>query len=111
MDTVSPANNNENNNQITLLQGDALEMLRTLPDEFINAGITSPPYFGLRNYGIEGQLGLEKTLEEYIANLVAVFAHFAKLGSPKITKSSICGSAVAAAWTLPYGRSGSGTVA
>jgi DNA modification methylase len=79
VNTVSPDSKNQNNNQITLLQGDALEMLRTLPDQCINAGITSPPYFRLRNYGIEGQLGLEKTVEDYIANLVRVFDEFRRV--------------------------------
>jgi DNA modification methylase len=79
VETVSPGNNNQNKDQITLLQGDALEMLRTLPDQCVNTGITSPPYFGLRNYGIEGQLGLEKTLKEYIANLVSVFQEFRRV--------------------------------
>jgi DNA modification methylase len=79
VDTVSPGNDNQSNNQITLLQGDALEMLRTLPSECVNAGITSPPYFGLRNYGVEGQLGLEKTLKGYITNLVSVFREFRRV--------------------------------
>jgi DNA modification methylase len=48
----------------------------TLPDQCINAGITSPPYFGLRDYGIQGQLGLEKTVQEHIANQVQVFHEF-----------------------------------
>jgi DNA modification methylase len=75
----SPEKNHQNYSQITLLQGDALEILRTLPDQFVNAGITSPPYFGLRNYGIEGQLGLEERPEDYIANLVAVFQEFRRV--------------------------------
>jgi DNA modification methylase len=77
--TVSPGNNNQNKDQITLLQGDALEMLRTLPDQCVNTGITSPPYLGLRNYGVEGQLGLEKTPKDYIANLVSVFQEFRRV--------------------------------
>jgi DNA modification methylase len=53
--------------------GDALETLRTLPDESVQCCITSPPYWGLRDYGVDGQLGLEKTPEEYIAKMVEVF--------------------------------------
>ena len=60
-----------NPNQI--IQGDTLEVLKTWPDEFVDCCITSPPYWGLRDYGCEGQLGLEKTPEEYVAKMVEVF--------------------------------------
>jgi len=56
-----------------ILQGDAIEQLRTLPSESVHCCVTSPPYWGLRNYGVEGQLGLEKTPEEYVAKMVEVF--------------------------------------
>lgn len=56
-----------------IIQGDCLEVLRTLPSESVQTCITSPPYFGLRDYGAEGQIGLEKTLFEYISKLVEVF--------------------------------------
>ena len=56
-----------------IIQGDTLEVLKTFPDESIDMSITSPPYWGLRDYGVEGQLGLEKTPEEYVANMVKVF--------------------------------------
>lgn len=56
-----------------LLQGDVLEQLRTLPDKCIHMCVTSPPYWALRDYGIEGQLGLEKTPEEYINKMVEIF--------------------------------------
>ena len=49
-------------------------MLRTLPDECAQTCVTSPPYWGLRDYGIDGQLGLEPTPDEYVARMVAVFA-------------------------------------
>jgi len=58
---------------IRLLCGDALEQLRLLPDESVQCCITSPPYWGLRDYGIAGQLGLERTPDEYVAKLVEVF--------------------------------------
>lgn len=54
-------------------QGDALTVLRTLPDGFAHCCVTSPPYWGLRDYGIDGQLGLEPTPEEYVARLVEIF--------------------------------------
>jgi DNA modification methylase len=56
-----------------LLIGDALEQLRALPAESVHCCITSPPYWGLRDYGAEGQLGLEKTPEQHVAAMVAVF--------------------------------------
>jgi DNA modification methylase len=56
-----------------IITGDALTMLRTLKDGFIQTCITSPPYFGLRDYGVEGQIGLEISPDEYVARLVEVF--------------------------------------
>lgn len=57
----------------TLLHGDALTVLRTLPDGAARCCVTSPPYFGLRDYGVEGQIGLEPTPDAYVARLVEVF--------------------------------------
>jgi len=56
-----------------IYQGDSLEVLRTFEDGGIDMCMTSPPYWGLRNYNIEGQLGLEKTFEEYITKLCDIF--------------------------------------
>ena len=56
-----------------IIQGDSLEVLKTLDSEIVDCCITSPPYWGLRDYGVEEQLGLEKTPEEYVAKLVEVF--------------------------------------
>jgi site-specific DNA-methyltransferase (adenine-specific) len=55
-------------------QGDALERLQAMPGESVQACVTSPPYFGLRDYGVDGQIGLEATLDEYLDRLLAVFA-------------------------------------
>ncbi len=57
----------------TIIQGDALNILRTFPDESVNCVVTSPPYWGLRDYGISGQLGLERTPEEYVEKMVGIF--------------------------------------
>jgi DNA modification methylase len=57
----------------TLYLGDCLESLRAMPEVKVQTCITSPPYWGLRDYGVHGQLGLESTPEEYVARLVAVF--------------------------------------
>lgn len=57
----------------TIICGDALLELKKFPDECINSVITSPPYFNLRDYGVDGQIGLEKTWQEYIKKLIDVF--------------------------------------
>jgi len=56
-----------------ILLGNAPDVLMELPDKSINCCVTSPPYWGLRDYGVEGQLGLEKTPEEYVQKMVEVF--------------------------------------
>lgn len=58
----------------TLLQGHCLEVLQTLPAESVQTCVTSPPYFGLRDYGCDGQIGLESTPDAFVASLVDVFA-------------------------------------
>ncbi|WP_054989945.1 DNA-methyltransferase [Pseudomonas coronafaciens] len=56
-----------------ILVGDCIDMMRTLPDESVHTCVTSPPYYGLRDYGVDGQIGLEETPAEFIARLVDVF--------------------------------------
>lgn len=53
--------------------GDCRELLAAMGDQSVNCVVTSPPYFGLRDYGVDGQIGLEQTPEEYVAEMVAVF--------------------------------------
>lgn len=53
--------------------GNCLNVLKTLPDQFVHCCVTSPPYFGLRDYGVDGQIGLEPTPEDYVSRLVEVF--------------------------------------
>lgn len=60
--------------QVTLLLGKSLEVLRTLPDASVDAIVTSPPYYGLRDYGIDGQYGLEASPAEYVETMRKVFA-------------------------------------
>ena len=57
----------------TIICGDALEILKKFPDESINCSITSPPYYGLRDYHKKEQIGREKTVEEYLDRLINVF--------------------------------------
>ena len=62
-----------------IIQGDCLESLKKLESGSIQCCITSPPYWGLRDYGVDGQLGLEKTPEEYVAKMVAIFAEVKRI--------------------------------
>lgn len=62
-----------------ILQGDVLEMLKMIPSESVDCIITSPPYFGLRDYGIGGQIGLENSLEEYILKMLSVTAELKRV--------------------------------
>lgn len=64
---------NQDELQNTVLCGDALEMLKRLPDECVQMCVTSPPYYGLRDYGAEGQIGCEQTPFEYIDRLTEIF--------------------------------------
>lgn len=57
----------------SILCGDALETLKRLPEQSVQMCVTSPPYYGLRNYGIDGQIGLEESPSDYIEKLVQVF--------------------------------------
>lgn len=60
-------------NGIQILQGDCRETLKTLPDNSVHCCVTSPPYFGLRDYGCDGQIGLEASPREFIDQMVTVF--------------------------------------
>jgi len=59
---------------VTVLQGDAREQLATMGDGSVQCVVTSPPYYGLRDYGVDGQLGLEASPAEYVEAMRAVFA-------------------------------------
>ncbi|HEY0888923.1 MAG TPA: site-specific DNA-methyltransferase [Nocardioides sp.] len=59
---------------VTLYHGDSLTVLRELPDASVDCCVTSPPYFGLRDYGEEGQYGLESSPAEYVETMRALFA-------------------------------------
>jgi len=66
----------------TVICGDALAELRKLPAGAVNTCVTSPPYWGLRDYGVEGQLGLERTPEEYVERMVGVFREVRRILRP-----------------------------
>ncbi|WP_244251346.1 DNA-methyltransferase [Pseudomonas corrugata] len=58
----------------TIFEGDAITVLRRLPSNSVRCVVTSPPYWGLRDYGIDDQIGLELTMPQFIQKLVAVFS-------------------------------------
>lgn len=66
----------------TILQGDAYHVLARLPDESVQCVVTSPPYWGLRDYEFEGQIGLEPTLPQFINRLVLVFHEVRRVLKP-----------------------------
>src|SRR5262249_18053636 len=59
--------------QITLFRGDAIHVLELLPDASVDCIVTSPPYYGQRDYGVPDQIGLEKLPQQYIDRLISVF--------------------------------------
>ncbi len=67
-------------NQVVI--GDCLRTMADIPDEIVQTCITSPPYWGLRDYGYDGQLGLEATPDEYVAKMVEVFREVRRLLRP-----------------------------
>jgi len=68
--------------EYTVLTGDCVESMRGLPDNSVHCCVTSPPYWGLRDYGQEGQIGLESTPEAYVAKMVEVFAEVRRVLRP-----------------------------
>ncbi|WP_312128698.1 DNA-methyltransferase [Lysinibacillus capsici] len=62
-----------------IYQGHCLDVLKTLPSESVNTVVTSPPYWGLRDYGVDGQIGLESSIEEYVSALVDVFREIKRI--------------------------------
>ncbi|MBL9121299.1 MAG: site-specific DNA-methyltransferase [Phycisphaerae bacterium] len=66
----------------TLLGGNAVDLLRTFPSDHFGACVTSPPYWGLRDYGIEGQIGAEMDLDAYLSKLTDVFEEVRRVLKP-----------------------------
>ncbi len=67
----------------TILVGDAVRQLRELPSSSVDCIITSPPYFALRNYQMEGQIGLEASVHDWVAQLLAVVDELARILKPE----------------------------
>lgn len=57
-----------------IIHGDCLAVLKDMPDESVHCCVTSPPYYGLRDYGVKGQVGREATPEQYIGRLAEIFS-------------------------------------
>jgi len=72
----------KNNLPWTVVNSDALTVLRRLPDSAIDCVVTSPPYFWQRDYGVKGQSGQEDTIEEYVRNLTQVFRQVRRVLKP-----------------------------
>lgn len=73
------------NKNIFLYLGDSLEIQKTLPSDSVDCIVTSPPYFGLRDYHVNGQYGKEKNIEDYVYNLSEVFKESKRLLKPSGT--------------------------
>ena len=69
----------------TIINGNSLEVLKSLPDDSIDCCVTSPPYYALRDYGCDGQIGLEETPEKYIESLCDVFSEVRRVLTPEGT--------------------------
>ena len=62
-----------------IIEGDALYAVGRLPSDFFQCVVTSPPYWGLRDYAIEGQIGLEPTLDQFLSHLVTIFSEIKRV--------------------------------
>jgi DNA modification methylase len=71
---------------VQILTGDCRELLRALPAESVQCCVTSPPYWGLRDYGVDGQLGMEGSYQEHLAVMVEVFREVRRV----LTKDGTC---------------------
>lgn len=67
---------------IRIINADVMDGLAQLPDESVHCCVTSPPYWGLRDYGVDGQIGLEDTPEAFVARLVEVFREVRRVLRP-----------------------------
>ncbi len=94
---------------VRILRGDVRDRLRDLPDESVHCIVTSPPYFGLRDYGHDGQIGLEDSPQEYIDELVVVFREARRVLRSDGTLWLNLGDSYAGSWgaqSRPQGATG-----
>lgn len=83
---------------VRILEGDCREQMRNLPDGIAQVCVTSPPYFALRDYGVTGQLGLERTPDEYVERMVEVFREVRRLLKDDGTLFLNLGDSYASSW-------------
>lgn len=93
---------------VTILVGDVFDRLAEIPDESVDCVVTSPPYWGLRDYGVDGQIGLEPTLGEHMDAMIRVFAEIHRVLKLSGTVWLNYGDCYA---TTPNGRSAAATKA
>jgi len=89
---------------IQIIEGDCRDMLATLPAQSVHCCVTSPPYFGLRDYGVDGQIGLEPTPDAFVTELVAVFQEVRRVLRDDGTVWLNLGDSYASAWPAPNNR-------
>lgn len=88
--------------------GDCIEVMRSLPSGCVRACVTSPPYFGLRDYGVDGQIGLEPTPEQYVAKMVDVFREVRRVLADDGTCWINIGDSYAPNWSSRRDKGGGG---
>ena len=93
---------------VRIIQGDCREVLRTLPDASVHCCVTSPPYFGLRDYGHAGQIGLETTYATYVGQLVLVFEEVRRVLRDDGTLWLNLGDSYAGSWGAQSREDGTG---
>lgn len=93
---------------VRILIGDVRDQLRTLADDSVDCVVTSPPYWGLRDYDVEGQIGMERTLGEHLGVMVEVFREVRRVVKPNAAVWINYGDCYA---TSPNGRSAADTKA
>jgi len=89
-----------------IICGDALTVLREMPDNLVNCVVTSPPYWRLRDYGVEGQLGLEPTMEEYLEKMLVIFREIRRVLRPDGTLWLNLGDKSIHSWCGTQGKHG-----
>ncbi len=112
--TTTPGGSGRHMRLDTIINRDALCALRELPAESVHCCVTSPPYYALRDYGMDAQIGREDTPEQYIARLVEVFHELKRVLRPDGTfwlniADTYCGTGSKGAYTdpkNPKGRNG-----
>lgn len=89
---------------LEIIVGDCLESLREMPAESVHCVVTSPPYYGLRDYGVAGQIGLEATPAEFIARMVEVFEEVRRV----LRKDGTCWVNMGDSYATHPGQQGNG---